>query len=280
MVESKVSFERLLAVFAHPDDEAFTSGGIFAALRERGIEITLLCATRGEEGEIRVPGLATRENLGEVREGELRRAMAAVGVEDVQLLDYRDSGMIGTPQNDDPRALMRAPEAEVTARLAEVIRELRPGVVVTFGPDGFYGHPDHLVMFRATTAAVLGEGEGGGWRTGALYYATMPRERFFELAERPNSPFRDFSAEQLASMGTPLAEITTVVDVGPVVQRKRAAMEAHRTQFGDGSLLRDLGPEEFERLLSREHFVRVALPWDDAAAPFDPLPLASGAPAR
>ncbi len=264
VVENQPSFDRLLAVFAHPDDEAFTSGGIFAALRERGVKVTLVCATRGEEGEIRVPELATRENLGEVREVELRRAMEAVGVEDVRLLDYRDSGMIGTPENENPTALMRAPEEDVMARIAGVIREVRPAVTVTFGPDGFYGHPDHLVMFRATTAAVLAEGENG-WRTGALYYATMPRERFFEMAERPNSPFRDFSAEQMAMMGTPLAEITTIVDVGPFVERKRAAMEAHQTQFGDGSLLRDLGPEEFERLLSREHFVRASLPWDDSA---------------
>jgi LmbE family N-acetylglucosaminyl deacetylase len=100
------------------------------------------------------------------------------------------------------------------------------------------------------------------------------------MAERPNSPFAGYSAEQLGEMGTPLAEITTIVDVGPVVKRKRAAMAAHRTQFGDESLSRDLGPEEFERLLSREHFVRVALPWDDAVAPFDPLPLVSAASTR
>jgi N-acetyl-1-D-myo-inositol-2-amino-2-deoxy-alpha-D-glucopyranoside deacetylase len=160
-----------------------------------------------------------------------------------------------------------------------VIREVRPAVVLTFGPDGFYGHPDHLVMFRATTAAVLAEGEDG-WRTGALYYATMPRERFVEMAERPNSPFRGYSVDELALMGTPLAEITTIVDVGPVVKRKRAAVEAHRTQFGDGGPLRDLGPDEFERLMSREHFVRVALPWDDAKAPFDPLPLFSATSTR
>jgi N-acetyl-1-D-myo-inositol-2-amino-2-deoxy-alpha-D-glucopyranoside deacetylase len=281
LVENRVPFDRMLAVFAHPDDEAFTSGGIFATLRDRGVEVTLVCATRGEEGEIRVPELATRENLGEVREGELRRAMEAVGVTDVRLLDYRDSGMIGTPENDNPIALIQASESEVAERIAAIIREVRPAVVETFGPDGFYGHPDHLMMYRATTAAVLAEGEApGGWRVGALYYATMPRERFLEMAERPNGPFRDFSAEQLAQLGTPLAEITTIVEVVPVVQRKRTAMEAHRTQFGDGSLVRDLGPDEFERLLSREHFVRVALPWDDAAAPFDPLPVVSSTHAR
>jgi N-acetyl-1-D-myo-inositol-2-amino-2-deoxy-alpha-D-glucopyranoside deacetylase len=154
-------------------------------------------------------------------------------------------------------------------------------VVVTFGPDGFYGHPDHLAVFRAATAAVLAEGEAKEeWRTGALYYATMPRERFVELAARPDSPLKDYNAEDLARMGTPLAEITTIVDVGPHVARKRAAFEAHQTQFGDGGPLRVLGPEEFDRWLSREHFVRVALPWDDPVAPFDPFPMLSAAPVR
>jgi N-acetyl-1-D-myo-inositol-2-amino-2-deoxy-alpha-D-glucopyranoside deacetylase len=272
-------FDRLLAVFAHPDDEAFSSGGILSAAHDRGIEITLVCATRGEAGEILVPELATPENLGEVREGELRRAMEAVGIADVRFLDYRDSGMIGTPENEDPRALMQAPEIDVVDRITGVIGELRPDVVLTFGPDGFYGHPDHLAVYRATTAAVLAEGEARvGWSARALYYSTMPRERFQEIAEQPNSRFSDITPEQLARMGTPLAEITTIVDVGPYVERKRAAMAAHRTQFGDGGPLRELPRDEADLWLSREHFVRVELPWDDPVAPFDPFPLLSATP--
>jgi N-acetyl-1-D-myo-inositol-2-amino-2-deoxy-alpha-D-glucopyranoside deacetylase len=273
-------FDRLLAVFAHPDDEAFSSGGVLAALRERGVEVTLVCATRGEAGEILVPDLATPENLGDVREGELRRAMAAVGVTDVRLLDYRDSGMAGTPENEHPRALMRASERAVAGQIAEVIREMRPEMVLTFGPDGYYGHPDHLVVHRATTAAVLAVGEEtSGWRVGALYYATAPREWFKEMAERPDGRFRDVPPEQVERMGTPRVEITTVLDVGPYVERKRAAMAAHRTQFGDDGPFRELSPDEVARILSREHFVRAALPWDDSAAPFDPLPRVSAAPA-
>jgi N-acetyl-1-D-myo-inositol-2-amino-2-deoxy-alpha-D-glucopyranoside deacetylase len=274
-------FDRLLAVFAHPDDEAFTSGGSFAALRERGGDVTLICATRGEVGEIRVPELATQETLGQVREGELRRAMAIVGVEDVQILGYRDSGMIGTPENDDPRALVQAPAQEVVDRIAAVIRELHPDVVITFGPDGFYGHPDHLMMYRTTTAAVLETGAASNhWRVGALYYATMPREWFVEVAQRPDNPFTEMTPDQIARLGTPLAEITTFVEVGPYVEVKRAVMEAHQTQFGDGGPLRHLSAEEYVRLLSREHFVRADLPWSDRTAPDDPLALLSAAAVR
>jgi N-acetyl-1-D-myo-inositol-2-amino-2-deoxy-alpha-D-glucopyranoside deacetylase len=274
-------FDRLLAVFAHPDDEAFSSGGVLSAVRDRGVEVTLVCATRGEAGEILVPGLATPENLGAVREGELRTAMAAVGVTDVRFLDYRDSGMIGTPENEDPRALMQAPDAEVAKRVASVIREVRPEVVLTFGPDGYYGHPDHLAVYRATTAAVFAMGEEtGGWRVGALYYATAPREWFREMAERSDGRFRDVPPDLLERMGTPAAQITTILDVGPYVERKLAVMAAHRTQFGDSGPFREFPRDEVERILSREHSVRVALPWDDPVAPFDPFPLLSAAPVR
>lgn len=279
-LEATKPFDRLLAVFAHPDDESFSTGGTIAALRERGVDVTLICATRGEVGEIRVPELATPETLGQVREGELRRAMAAVGVDDVRFLDYRDSGMIGTPENDDPRALMQALEGEVVDRIAAVLRELEPSVVVTFGPDGFYGHPDHLTMYRATTAAVLAAGEDGASTPQALYYATAPRERFIELASKPNTPFSEMTPEQIARWGTPLAEITTIVDVSSYIGHKRAAMEAHRTQFGDGGPLRHLTREELDQLLSREHFVRADLPWVDRTAPYDPLPLIAAVPVR
>jgi N-acetyl-1-D-myo-inositol-2-amino-2-deoxy-alpha-D-glucopyranoside deacetylase len=276
IIETTKLFDRLLAVFPHPDDETFACGGTFAALSERGVAVTLVCATRGEVGEIRVPGLATPETLGQVREGELRRAMDELGVADVRLLDYRDSGMVGTPANDDPRALMQASEREVAARIASALEEVRPDVVVTYGPDGIYGHPDHLTVHLATTAAVLATGDStGAWRPRAFYYATVPRERFLALAATPNTRFSEMPAEELARWGVPLAEITTFVDVAPYIERKRAAMEAHQTQFGDGGPLSEFPQDEVDRLLGREHFLRVALPWDDSVSPFDPLPLLS-----
>jgi N-acetyl-1-D-myo-inositol-2-amino-2-deoxy-alpha-D-glucopyranoside deacetylase len=161
---NEFSGKRLLVLFAHPDDEAFGSAGSFAYLADRGATVTLIDATRGEEGEISDPMLATPQNLGEVREKELRTAMAQVGVTDVRFLDYRDSGMAGTEENKNPRAFMNANPADVAAHLREVIDELKPDAVLTFGPDGVYGHPDHKMISRTATAAVL----TATWETPAL----------------------------------------------------------------------------------------------------------------
>lgn len=266
MTTNATPISHLLAVFAHPDDEAFSSGGVFAALTDQGINITLVSSTRGEAGEILVPELATRETLGDVREAELRQAMAEVGVSDVRFLDYLDSGMIGTAENEAERAFMLAPEADIIAKLLPIIDEVQADVVITFGPDGIYGHPDHLAIYRATTAAVLASGEPA-----ALYYATSPRQGFVELGSRPDTLFSRYSSDELNQMGTPREEITTFVNVRPWLTRKRAAMSAHRTQFGDGGPLSHMMREEVDAFLSTEYFVRVALPWDDATAPFDPL---------
>src|SRR4051812_24084274 len=132
--------ERVLAVFAHPDDETFSCAGLFAALTDGGHVVTLICATRGEAGEISEPELATPETLGEVREGELRAAMHEVGVDDVRFFAYRDSGMAGSADNEDSRAFMRADDKTVIAELIGMLREIRASIVITFGEDGLYGH--------------------------------------------------------------------------------------------------------------------------------------------
>ncbi|HJO83917.1 MAG TPA: PIG-L deacetylase family protein [SAR202 cluster bacterium] len=125
----------LLAVFAHPDDEAFGSGGMLALNAAKGHCVALVTATRGEVGEISDTALATPENLGQVREGELRAAADALGVEDLTILGYRDSGMDGTDDNANPTALANADENEVVGSLVEIIRRLRPDAVVTFDPN-------------------------------------------------------------------------------------------------------------------------------------------------
>ncbi len=151
----------LLLIFAHPDDETFGCAGTLAAASARGVPATLICATRGEAGKTGIPELDTPEILAAVREEELRAAAAAVGARDVRFLDYRDSGMAGTPENDDPRAFSRAPEALVVAKLVVHLRAFRPATVVTFGPDGIYGHHDHLAIRRAAAAAVRAAAEKG-----------------------------------------------------------------------------------------------------------------------
>src|SRR5579885_3183247 len=167
----------LMAVLAHPDDEVFSTGGIFRRYRDAGVRTALVCATRGEVGEISDPALATPETLGQVRERELREACAVLGVEDVRFLDYRDSGMPGTPENADPRALCNAePEAAIAAFAAQ-LRDVRPDLVITWDPSGGYGHPDHLAVHRHATAAFEREAaRPGGPR--ALYYTTLPVHLF------------------------------------------------------------------------------------------------------
>src|SRR5262245_28885954 len=143
----------LLAVFAHPDDEAFGVGGTMTRYSEQGVRTVLVCATRGEVGEISDPALATPETLGEVREQELRCACDALRIKDLIFLDYRDSGMKGTPENDDERSLYRADPLEAIGKLVKIIREVKPQVVITFEPYGGYGHPDHIAISKHTTAA-------------------------------------------------------------------------------------------------------------------------------
>jgi N-acetyl-1-D-myo-inositol-2-amino-2-deoxy-alpha-D-glucopyranoside deacetylase len=249
--------QHLLAILAHPDDEAFGSAGTFAFLTDHGAQVTLVCATRGEVGEISDPALATPENLGAVREQELKTAMSKVGVSDVRFLDYRDSGMDGTDDNKNPRAFVNAGVVAVTDRLRGIIDEIKPDAVLTFAADGVYGHPDHLMISRTATAAVL----TADWETPALYYTAIPREMFEEMAAREVGPFADMAAEVVARMGTPSAEIHLWIDVKSELERKLACLMAHRTQMGEDGPLADLPRDIVMAAMSVETYLRVPLPW-------------------
>src|SRR5687767_1476631 len=122
----------LMAVYAHPDDEVFGVGGAMGYYADRGVKTILVCATRGEVGEISDPALATPETLAEVREQELRCAASTLGVSELIFLDYRDSGMDGTPPNQDPRAFIQANPEEAIEKLVRLIRREQPQVVLTF----------------------------------------------------------------------------------------------------------------------------------------------------
>jgi len=265
---------KLLAVYAHPDDEAFTTGGTFANFTDRGGQITLVCATRGEAGEISDPLLAMPATLGSVREVELRGAMRHVGVSDIRFLGYRDSGMLGTPDNDDPRAFVNADDAVLLGQLLEILRETEPEIVLTFGEDALYGHPDHVKAHHAATAAVIAYSAERGGEGPALYYNAVPRERMQEMAKRTTGPFVDMTPEQLAQLGTPEALITTRIDVSAQYDRKMAALLAHRTQFGPRGPLNEFPPEAVREWLSTERFRHIPTggPHDGR----DPLALFAG----
>jgi len=259
----------MLTVFAHPDDETFGAAGVMAAARERGVPVTVISATRGEAGESAIPGLDDPERLGVVRERELREAMRQIDVSDVRLLGYRDSGMAGSPSAEHPRAFMRVPVETAAAKLVSHIRSVRPHVILTFGPEGLYGHPDHVHMHHVALRAIQvaadpsykGRAASQPWQTPVLYFAAFPREEMLALLDRPNSPLKSLPADARANLGTPRSEITHRINIGAWQASKRAAIASHRTQTAEGGPLAGIPPEVIEWQLSSEYFVRVPLPW-------------------
>jgi N-acetyl-1-D-myo-inositol-2-amino-2-deoxy-alpha-D-glucopyranoside deacetylase len=255
--------QRILATFAHPDDETFTIGGTLAHFARRGIASTLVCATRGEAGEISDPSLATRENLGAVREVEMRCAAAALGVRDLIFLDYRDSGMAGTSENEDPRAFVNADERAVVARLVEIIRQQRPDVVITFDPKGGYGHPDHIAIHNWTVAAVRAAADGAEyagmgelWQVPRFYYAVVPRSFFQNMQEMLAAKGVDTAEwEPFSQRAWPDEDVHLTLDITDGFAAKQRAFECHRTQLGADNPFSQLNEAEMRQLMGREYFV-------------------------
>jgi N-acetyl-1-D-myo-inositol-2-amino-2-deoxy-alpha-D-glucopyranoside deacetylase len=243
----------LLLVHAHPDDEAISTGGVMMKARADGHRVVLVTATRGEAGEIyNMDPEAARPHLGEIREKELETAARILGVNRGEFLDYRDSGMVGTPENEDPRSFHQAPLAEAAGKLAAVLREERPDVVITYDEDGVYGHPDHIKAHYVTNAA-LDTLSGQGWTPKKLYYTAIPRslmERF--MSEMPQEARRDEVGMRI--LGTPDELVTTRVDVHEFVDRKRKAFEAHVTQNDPNSWFSTMADQIYEMVFGTEYY--------------------------
>jgi len=233
----------LLVVFAHPDDESFGPAATLAKYVAQGVRITLLCATRGEAGEISDPRLATPESLGQVRGEELRSACQAIGIQELRFLGYRDGQM----KSYDPH--------EVEGKVVRAIREVRPRVILTFGPDGISGHLDHITIGKATTDAFFSAGDERRFpehmaeglsphKAEKLYYVAVPRSRF--------------QAMSLDLPGTCDDRITTVVDVMPFLEVKRRAIACHKTQLPPGNIFAQMSDEEMRKWWGKEHFVLAA----------------------
>lgn len=258
---------RLLAIYAHPDDESFLSGGTLAKAASEGTEVTLVCATRGEVGEIADPTLATPETLPQVRGNELRQAAKALGIGRLDFLDYRDSGMAGTPENEHPDALANASADEVVPRLVSIIREIRPQVVMTFDPGGGYGHPDHMAMSRHTLAACKSSGDaqiylelGEAWNPDRLFYTVFPRGRLKEISDILGSLGEDNSRyESRMANAWPDADIHAEIDVSATVDAKWDAVKAHRTQQGTFTMMSRIPEDRAKAFMGRELFA-LALP--------------------
>jgi N-acetyl-1-D-myo-inositol-2-amino-2-deoxy-alpha-D-glucopyranoside deacetylase len=265
----------ILFVLAHPDDESFGNAGTMMLAHGEGMTTGLLCATRGEVGEIRDPALATRDTLPAVRERELRQAMRLARLTELRLLGFRDSGMAGTPPNEDPRALVNVPFVEAMAHVVGHIRDLKPRVVVSFGPDGVYGHPDHIAIGAITDAAVVeaaGEGHpglGDPWRVEAYYHVASSRERILASAKNPDSPFSAMSEDELERMGVPEASITHWIDVTSRLEEKFEVVLQHRTQISVNHPIMQEDLELARTMLGRETYALQDLPWNGNDA--DPL---------
>jgi LmbE family N-acetylglucosaminyl deacetylase len=144
----------LLFSLAHPDDESFGSGGTIARYVHEGAEVFYICATNGDVGTVSPEKMNGYNSVAELRIAELDRASEILGFKKVFKLGYKDSGMMNSETSKDPTCLWLAPREQVARRVVEVIREVKPQVVVTFNKYGGYGHPDHIAIQRATTDAI------------------------------------------------------------------------------------------------------------------------------
>ncbi|MET8730657.1 N-acetyl-1-D-myo-inositol-2-amino-2-deoxy-alpha-D-glucopyranoside deacetylase [Streptomyces parvus] len=254
---------RLLLVHAHPDDESINNGATMARYAAEGAHVTLVTCTLGEEGEVIPPPLARltadRDDvLGPHRVGELAAAMRELGITDHRFLGgagrYRDSGMMGAEQNGRPGSFWSTPVDEAAAHLVEVIREVRPQVLVTYDPDGGYGHPDHIQTHRvamraADLAADPAYGSGAPHTIAKIYWNRVEREvleaAFDRLRTTAPDAFPGIAAVADVPGVTESGQITAEIDGSAYAGAKSAAMRAHATQIAvDGpffALSNDLG---------------------------------------
>jgi LmbE family N-acetylglucosaminyl deacetylase len=260
----------LLSVLAHPDDESFGMGGTLALYANQGVKVHLICATRGEAGEVGPEYLHAYDSIADLRESELRCAAAHLGLQGVHFLDYRDSGMVGSVDNEHPDAFIMAPVDQVAAQVAHYIRELKPQVVLTFDPIGGYRHPDHIHIHHAATRAFSlaadPEFEDGlsPYQVEKFYYHTISR-RFLRLAVGTLRLFGKDPAHfgkngdiDLVSLAVEDFPVHARVEFRPVEKRKVAASACHASQ-GGGSTISSPIQWIFKLFLGRPHdtFMRV-----------------------
>jgi N-acetyl-1-D-myo-inositol-2-amino-2-deoxy-alpha-D-glucopyranoside deacetylase len=255
----------LLLVHAHPDDESIFTGATMASCAAEGARVTLVTCTLGELGEIIPPDLRhlLPDELGQHRIGELDRACRALGVTDHRFLGgegkYRDSGMAGLPDSDDPRCFWQASVDEAATELATIIEEVAADVIVTYDANGFYGHPDHIQAHRVAWRAHELTGAG------AKFYATvMPRSVLAVAVELPDDSW--FARNRDLSVGVPDDQVTTEIDATPYLPAKLAAMAAHETQITLDGQFYALSNEIGQRALGTEYYTLLAGP-DGADGP-------------
>ena len=245
----------LLAVFAHPDDEAFGTGGTLTKYAAEGNDVYLVTATRGEAGRIAEPDLTTTANLPYVRERELRCACQIYGIHPPLFLDYVDG------------QLPIVHQGQAVGKLVRIIRELRPQVVITFGPDGIYGHYDHIAVHRWATIAVNLAAAPDCFpeqladacqphQVSKVYFRTLPEEQVAAMSEQDKPAAVMMNGVPFFFAGRRPDEITTIVDVSDHIEAKLGGIRCHETQVGRDSPYAE-APDEVTRepWFQSEHFV-------------------------
>ncbi|WP_033292254.1 PIG-L family deacetylase [Amycolatopsis jejuensis] len=240
----------LVTFHAHPDDECIMTGGVMRKAAGEGHRVVLVVATRGENGEIPEGLLADGEQLADRRVQETQAAAEVLGVARVEFLDYRDSGMMGDPSNDEPGTFWTAPVEEAAQQLAAILREESADVLTVYDDFGVYGHPDHIQVYRVGMRA----GELAG--TPRVYQGSANRDRIRGAAEASSSADAAGAPDGEMSIGKPEAELTAAVDVTAYLPFKRAAMRAHRSQISEESFFLTLPDDKFGEAFGTEWFIR------------------------
>ena len=275
----------LLAIHAHPDDESSKGAGTMARYSTEGVRVALMCATGGEEGEILNPRMdkpGILDRIDEIRKAELQTACDLLGVHEVYMLGYRDSGMPGRPSNSHPDAFTNADPDEAVGRIVEIIRKERPEVVLSYDESRGYEHPDHVRVHEWGTQAFneagdpdKHQGRGEPWQPSKLYYfATFSKQRLQALHqamldEGKESPYEGW-LEEWEESGFRDPEITSRVDVGDYVELRTKALLAHATQIDPDSWWFAIPDDVIKKVYPWEDYTLISTTVD-APAPEDDL---------
>ena len=265
---------RLLVAYAHPDDESFGNAGTLARYAAEGVGVHYVCGTNGECGGVAPALLAGYRDIAELRIAELNSAAHTLGLAGYYLLNYRDSGMAGAPDNQHAHALAAADPDLVTAKMVAAIRAIQPHVVVTFNPYGGYGHPDHIMMHQATVAAFNAAADPAAypeqlqqglstWQTNKLYYSTFPG-RLLRLWSKVLPLFgvdpqrvgenNDMDFIQALAEATP---VTTRIACSAYSDTIMEAWLCHRSQLGSMALVQKLPRAVRQMYMNADHFTQV-----------------------
>jgi len=254
----------LMAIFAHPDDEAFGVGGTLAKYADQDCDVYLVTATRGEAGEIREPSLATTANLPQVREQELRCACEVYGIHPPRFLDYVDGQLAIVHQG------------QAVGKLVRLIRECQPQVLVTFGPEGIYGHYDHIAVHRWTTIAYDLAADASCFpdqltdacvphQVSKLYFQVLPEELAGMMSQDGKPAAVMMDGVPFPMVGYSQKEITTVIDIGRYLETKMRGLQCHASQFDASSAAEEAQQMLDSPLFRQETFVlaRSTVGWPD-----------------